>query len=325
MARKLFGIVGIFLAFYLAAHFYIRWKNTVTDDVTKIGRLVECQPNDAHAIAITQAVDGRSEDLLFERVDQPEPGVPALMAAARWEWRMKAPTAGVADPSILRRVASTLCELYDPIPVRAEDYGVETSPRRLARKVEVTLADNKKVSVEFGALVDRATVIRYRGFGKERTVRIPDRFLETVSLSPQDFRNMRVMRTEADNVQRMQLSLDGKERFTIERAGADWKVLLGGKEKGDGSEAAEKFLNRISTLRAIGLESENFSGKDCAALKFRASVAVLDIVGHEEQVRFDYGPAGNLIACSTQGTQKFRVHRDLLPFLDVSLKSVLAK
>jgi hypothetical protein len=328
MARKLLGLFLIFFVFYMSAHYYIRWRNTVTDDVTKIGRLVECQPNDVRAITIHQLTGGREEDLAFERLDHPEPGIPAVAAVDRWQWKMKTPVAGEADPAVIRRIASTLCELYDPIPVRASDFKPETLTRRLGRQLDATLATpsgEAKVSVDFGALTDRTTVIRYRGFGKESTVRIPDLFLETVSLPVDDYRNKKVMRTDADNVQQATLVIDGKERFTLERAGADWKVLLGGKEKGEGSDEAAKFVNRVSTVRAIGIDSEGISPQDCSALKARAVVDVRDVLGKVEEVRFAYGPRTDVTACSSLGSQKFHVHHDLVPFLDVPLKMVLKK
>ncbi|MGG2324687.1 hypothetical protein, partial [Salmonella enterica] len=90
----------------------LRWKNTVYDDVTKIGRLVECQPNDFRSLEITLTGEGASGELRFERVDQPEAGVPAVTQVGRWRWRMVRPVRGEADADHVRRVASTICELY---------------------------------------------------------------------------------------------------------------------------------------------------------------------------------------------------------------------
>ena len=70
MIRKSLGLLGLFIAFYLGAHYYIRWKNTVTDDVTKIGRLVECQPNDARELTLHQVTSGKAEELSFRRADE---------------------------------------------------------------------------------------------------------------------------------------------------------------------------------------------------------------------------------------------------------------
>ena len=46
MTKKISGLFLIFIACYLGAHFYIRHKNTVYDDVSKIGRLIECEQNE---------------------------------------------------------------------------------------------------------------------------------------------------------------------------------------------------------------------------------------------------------------------------------------
>ena len=325
MARKIFTVVALFVVCYMAAHFYIRYKNTVTDDVSKIGRLVECQPNDARTITIWRNIEGRMEELRFERLDQPEPGLPAVTAVARWDWAMRAPSNGVADPTTMRRIASTLCELYDPVPVRAEEFHPEILTRRLARRVVVSLDGGRTATVEFGALADRSTVIRFSGIGPPRLVRITDRFLEVVSLPAGDYKNLRVMRLETDNIQSAKLTIDGKERFSLERAGADWKVLLRGKAVGDGSEEAMKFLNRISTLRGIGVEAEGFPPEKCAALKAYAVVSALGIAGRQETLRFDFGPKGDIMACSSLGAQEFRVHHDMAQFLDVPLKRVVVK
>lgn len=328
MAKKILAIVFLFVAFYMGAHFYIRWKNTVTDDVTKISRMVECQPNDLRSLVIQQAVEGKTEELRLERVDQPETGVPAVTAMARWEWRFTQPVTGEADPTLVRRIASTICELYDPIPVRPDDFHPEVSPNRLARRVEAKLvAEGKEqtVAFEFGVLADRNTVIRYHdGSGKERTYKIPDRFLQVASVPPEGLRNLRVMKIEADNVQQATLKIDGKERFTLERAGADWKVLQAGKEKGEGSEEAERFVNRLSTLRALDVESPAYSSSDCLAAKAKVVFSVHAIGGREETLRFDYGRGGDVAGCSTLGSQKFRVHRDLVKYLEIPVGKVLA-
>ncbi|MGZ3651311.1 MAG: DUF4340 domain-containing protein [Bdellovibrionota bacterium] len=326
MARKILLLVVLFIACYMAAHFYIRYKNTVTDDVTKIGRLANCQPSDARTIKIEQFSDGKKQELFFERTDHPAAGIPAVAAMERWSWVMKAPSRGVADPTAIRRIASTLCELYDPTPVRPEEFRAELATRRLARRVEFTMDSGAASSVEFGADQDRSTVIHYKGPEGDKMVRIPDRFLEVVSLPVAEFKNMRLMRLETDNIQKAELTIDGKERFTLERSGADWNVKLNGGLIGAGSEEAAKFLNRLSTLRGIRVMAEDFSAEKCAALKARAVVKAIDLMGQEEKVRFEYGKTGgSLTACSSLGAQEFEVHHDMLPFLDVPLKSVLLK
>jgi len=330
MVRKIITLVVLFVVFYMSAHYYIRWKNTVTDDVTKISRLVECHPNDLRALRIQQRTEeGKPEELSFERVDQPQPGVPAVTAAERWEWKYVKPFPGEAEPVLIRRIASTICELYDPISLRDEDMKPDTMSHRHAERLEATLATKsgpQNYIFEFGAVSpDHSNVIRFTGPGGTRVLRIPDHFLQAASLTPEAYRNLRVMRLEADNVERAELKIDGKERFTLERAGADWKVLLGGKEKGEGSEEASRFINRVSTLRAIGVDSPEYSPKDCESSPAKAVLNMHGVAGREEILRFNYGKAGDVAACSSARTMKFRVHHDLLQFLDIPMKSVLAK
>jgi hypothetical protein len=325
MARKIFAVVALFVVCYLGAHFYIRHKNTVTDDVTKVGRLASCQPNDARAITIEQRVEGKPVELRFERVDRPPPGVPSVTAVERWIWVMRTPVAGVADPATVRRIVSTMCGLYDPRDVRADEFRPETATRRLAHRVEITFENGKTSSVEFGALADSATVVHYAGPEGERTVRIPQDFLQVTSRPTGEYKNLRVMRLDADNIQQTTLSIDGKERFTLERAGSDWKVLNDGKMLGQGSDEAGKFLNRVSTLLAIGVVSEDFPDERCAAIPTKVKVSLLDISGRQEVVRFAYGPAGDVLACSSMGAQEFKVHRDMVPYLEITPKSILKK
>lgn len=327
MARKILSLLALFIAFYLGAHFYIRWKNTVHDDVTKISRAVECQPNDFRALTLVQADGNKREEIRLERVDSPTGGLPSAVALAQWQWKIASPLAGEADAVLIRRIAATICELYDPIPVRETDFQPETATRRLAREVSAVLVSSgqeKKIKFEFGAWQDRQTVVRYTNESqKVRTLKIPDRFLQVTSVPPEEFRNLRVMRLDGDNVQRAVLRIDGKERFTLERAGADWSVLIAGKEKGQGSEEADRFVNRLSTLKALSVEEEGFSREACAKMPAKAVISFLGVADKDEELRFQYGAQGDLTGCSTRGTQKFRVHRDLVKYVDIPIRKVL--
>ncbi len=334
MLKKLLGVFVIFVAAYMGAHYYIRWKNTVYDDVTKIGRLVECSPNDFRALAVRLAGLGEAGELRFERTDQPEPGVPAITQVARWRWRMSKPISAEADPDHVRRIASTICELYDPTPLRAGEGGTapDESHAGHAELVEAKLdGDGKPRIITFvftGAQPEQRTntVLKSENVEAARSYRIPDHLQQVSSLPVEEFRNKRVMRSEADNVQQIELSINGKERFTLEREGGDWVVLADGKKLGAGSDEAAKFVNRMTTLRAIDVKTENFGVQDCAEkLRNSATVVTKDVTGYTERVRFEFGKSGNVLACSTLGTQEFEVHRDVLPFLDVPVKSVLAK
>lgn len=329
MAKKIGTLLALFLVAYMGAHFYIRWKNTVTDDVTKISRMVDCHPNDFRAIRIEQSAEGKPEELSFIRVDKPEPGLPSVTAASRWEWRFEK-TGGEVDPVAVRRIASTICELYDPIAIRESEFQpANKGSGRVAQKISATLlvAEGKeqKISFEFGApAANRENLVRFT-FGDQspKGFRISDRFASIASKSPEEFRNLRVMKLEADNVQQATLRINGKERFTLERAGADWKVFLNGKEKGDGAETAERFLNRVSTLQALTVSQKEFTAQNCEAAKAKAELILKGIGGKEEQLRFNYEGDGPVSACSSLGSQQLTVHHDLVKYIDIPIQSVL--
>jgi len=312
---------------YMGAHYWIRWKNTVHDDVTKISRLVDCEPNEVRSLSILQSAEGMQEELIFQRVDQAQSGVPSVVAYAGAEWKYVKPMLGEADSTLIRRVASTLCEIYDPIALRESDMKPPEGEGRKALRIAVGLEGKKKaenLSVEFGQVgPDRMNIVMVTSasIGK-RVVKIPDRFLQSASLTPEQYRSLQVMRTNADNIQQATLKIDGKERFSLERAGADWKILAGGKA-GPASEEANRFVNRIATLKALDVLEPEHEPQRCRSGK--AVFEVRGIAGREEIVRFDYGRGGDIAACSTSRSMKFRVHRDLLKYLDVPAESLTKK
>jgi hypothetical protein len=333
MAKAL-KIVGILLTVlvmsYLGAHYWIRWKNTVHDDVTKLSRLVECEPNEVRSITITQAAAGKQEELAFARVDQPQPGVPPAISFAEGEWRYLRPRQGEGDATLLRRIASTLCELYDPIPLReSEMAAAESNPERRAVKLSVVLAGKKgeeTVSIDFGSVsADRMNTVRLGTKDGNRVVKIPNRFLHSASLSPDLFLGLQVMKNSGDNIQLATLKVDGKERFTLERAGADWKLVVNGKDNGAASEEANRFVNRLATLKALDVLEPAYEPERCRSMNAKAVVEMRGVAGREEALRFDYGRGGDIAACSTLRRSKFRVHRDLLKYLDVPARALAGK
>lgn len=311
---------------YLGAHYWLRWKRTVRDDVTKVGRLVECEPNEVRTVSIERNSAGGGETLTFERADVPAAGATAAVGFAQADWRYRSPLTGEADGTLLRRIASTVCELWDPVLVREQEVGEPAGTEGLARALHIGLSGGGKVELGFGAAgADRLVPIRVKdASGKVKAAKVPDLLLQTSSRPAQDYRSRLVMRMEADNVQRATLKIDGKERFTLERAGADWVVLAGGKKLGDSPAEAGKFVNRIATLQALEVLEPEYGPKQCRTLKARAELGLSGVAGREETVIFDYGRGGDIAACSTARTMKFRVHRDLVKYLDVSPRALLA-
>lgn len=319
----------IFVVSYLGAHYWIRWKNTVHDDVTKITKLVDCEPNDVRYISILQDVEGKGEELEFTRVDNAAPGVPPVVAFAEAEWKFLKPLTGEADATLLRRIASTLCELYDPTLLRAEDMVLSPPGKRSARKLRGGMkgkGDAETLAIEFGAVgPDRMSFISLSKERKQRFAKIPERFQQIASLPPAEYRSLQVMRMAGDNLQVATLKFNGKERFTLERSGAGWRVLVNGKETGAASEEANRFVNRLATLKGMEVLEPEYSPERCRQETARAELLVRGVAGREESLRFDYGRGGDISACSTGRSMKFRVHRDLLKYIDVQPRALIAK
>lgn len=318
MARKIAILFSLFIVFYLGAHFWIRWKNRIQVDTIKTSSLIECEPHQVRGLKVLQREAAAEQMIVFERTDNPEPGLPPAAQLAQAEWSESTPAMGEADSASLNRLASLVCELYDPIPQRPEEMVESSAPERRAQRLEVSVAKGEKLErheIDFGQVGrDRLNVIRYRSGKGERTVKIPPQLLQLLSRPAKDFLNLRVLRSTADNIQHALVSFDGKERFTLERAGADWNISSAGKTIKP-SEEVERYLNRLSTLKA--LEAKPGVAADCQKKPHKVSLELSLVGGKKEFVGFDFGKSGDVSACNGSRAASFRVHRDLVKHLDL--------
>ncbi len=327
MAKKLSILVLIFVVAYLGAHFWIRWRNTVADNATKTARLAECEANGVRAIKIFSNKDGKETVLSFQRKDAPVAGIPPSTQLSFSEWEFLSPEKGEADASILVRVASMFCELYDPIPLSVGDF---SSPSASVDRMEVEVQGGENPGtyiLHFGKFSsDRMSIVKVQEPGeKEKVYKIPLRLQELASFAPKQYLNMKILRMTADNVQSAKIFTKAKESFSLERSGNGWRVLAGGKFLGNGSVEAEKFLNRLSTLRAIGVSQGAANPASCEENQSQKSVHIVGVAGKKEEIFFQYGKKGPLTACSTARDALFTVHRDFLPYLEVPVKKLLEK
>lgn len=318
MLRKVLTLLAIFVVFYLGAHFYIRWKNRVEVDTIKTSKLIDCEPNQVRTIRIQQSANGKDESMVFARADEPQAGVPPAAQLARAIWQLDNEKKAEADASLLNRIASQLCEIYDPIPQRAEDFK-PVNPEFRGRKVELNLGANGKSdvhSIEFGTVgPDRQNVVRYLSAKGERVVKISPQLLELVSLAPNKYVSSRVLRMKADDIQQITAVIDGKERFSLERNGADWRLTVNGKEA-KGHEDPVHYVNRLSTL--LAMEVKPGKASDCTAKPHKVSLQLLGLGGRKETAAFDYGKSGMIAACDSARDAAFAVHRDMLKYLDLT-------
>jgi hypothetical protein len=327
MIRKIGIILLVFVAFYTGAHFWIRWRNTVTDDVTKLTRLVECDPNEVRSLNLTSRAEDEGVVLSFTRTDTARPGLSSSAQLTFSEWRMHSPLKGEADAAVLTRFASMFCELYDPIPTRDDLF----SEGAVAAESLVFGLEGGKESGEhilrFGPVTeDRMNVVRYVSpRGAERTIKIQPKLLQLASLRSEDYLNRRVMRITADNVNVAIVFAGGKEKFTLEREGAGWRVLIAGKVQGGGSEEATKYVNRLTTLRALKADEDSLSPSACEDSASKMSVRVEGVGDRQETVYFQYGKTGPLTACNTARDALFTIHRDMVRYLETPVVELLER
>lgn len=319
MAKKIGILLLIFIGFYLGAHFYLRWKNRIHVDTIKTTSLIDCQPNDVRGLKILQREGAAEQIVVFERVDQAEPGVPAAAQLAAAIWKESMPATGEANAVAVNRLASEVCELYDPIPQRAEEMVESKEAGRRAQRLEILLVKNgreEKHEIDFGLVGrDRKNVVRYRGDGNERTVKISPQLLQSASRAPKDYLNRRVLRVTTDNVQSARVLSGGKEKFSLERAGADWEVKSGGKAMTPAIEV-DRYLNILTTLEALEI-----SPAPCKPQPQTTTVELGIVGGKTETVEFGYGKSGNVQACSSRREGSFTVHREILKHLELAMRA----
>jgi hypothetical protein len=326
MARKIATLFALFIVSYLGAHFYIRWKNRIQYDTIKTSSLIECEPNQIRSLKILQREGVAEQMLVFERIDTAEPGLPPAAQLAKSEWKESSPAVGEADTTVMNHLVSQICELYDPIPLRTEEMVDAAVPGRRAKRMEISILTNGKVEqheMDFGPVSsDRQNVIRYRSPNGERVVKIVPQLLQLASKPPKDFLNLRVFRVNTDNTQAAIISFDGKEKFVLERQGADWRVTSAGKEMKPGREV-ERYLNTLTTLRAK--EVVPGESADCEKKPHKAVIQLTAIGGRKELAGFDYGKKGPVAACDSARATKFTVDPDIVKYLDLPMKPTQGK
>lgn len=323
MAKKIGIILLVFVCFYMGAHFYLRWKNSAREDVTKVAKLVDCDANKVRALKIAppEAIE-KYESSEFTRVDKAAEGVPAAAQLAASEWRITKPVSGEADGPTLVRIASMFCDLYDPAHVSPEEF------KHPAAKLTVEVEGQGEHVLWMGpATSDRMVVSRHRApDGTEQTVKIPPNLLQVTSLKPAEYLNLRVLRMSADNVNSVSVFEGEREKFKLERQGDGWRVLSAGKDMGAGSEEARKFVNRLSTLKAVKADEKALSPTHCERGTSRMSVELVGVGDRKEALYFQYSKnkKGPVSACNTARDALFTVHQDFIPYLETPLERMRA-
>jgi len=322
MMKKILISLVVFVALYLGLHFWLRHKKTVTDDVTKLGRLVECDPNTISGIQINLS----KETVTYERKDAIRAGTPASLSLTNSEWYASGSIRGEADGSLLARLAAMVCETYDPLPLRGGDF-TPLPEGKTASIAFSEIKDGKRVNhlIGFGAQTsDRMTLIRYVSpSGSVNIFKVPTKLFQLVSQPAKSTLNRRVARMRSDNIMKMVVKAKNKEIFQMERTDSGWNVMEGKKSLGLSPVEADKFINRLTTLSALDVSSDGLSPQYCEPGSTDWELQMSGVTAQAETVFFTVNKAGLLKACSSARNTLFFVHRDFLKYLQVSAKSLL--
>ncbi len=326
MAKKIAIILGIFVGFYLSAHYYIRWKNTVTDNVTKVKKIISCEPNDITSIKIVHS-GSNGTGLLIQRVDPKVPGAPAALQFEQSEWKILAEPKIEAEQSLTTGIAAKICEIYDPIPSKEEEFqqlgGAKVT-------LDVSAAKDGSESswkLEFTGLGnDRLVVMKLsEGGGSPKYYKTAAKLFQLATLPQKEFVNTRLMRMQADNINRMSVGFAKGKSFRLERNAEGWDVFAGDKALGKGNEEAVRFVNRFTTLKAIAVNYEELNPNVCDPDKGSATVQIEGLNNRVELLSFHYGKNGPIKACNSQREAIFTIHRDFVPFLETPMSKMLGE
>jgi hypothetical protein len=320
MAKKIAYFLLAFVIAFAAGRGWMWARERAAKAPVQNARLIDCDPNQVRGIRVLRK-DGRT--LEFHRLDQPRPGVPAAAQLAMAQWRMTGNPETEADASVLSRIASMACDLYNPAPAEGVAFGESAGS---AKSLElVTQKDGVAVihSLDFGGFTaNRQALVRYRaGVGDTGVqAQVTPKLLQLSSLEPDEYRNLKVLRFNGDQMMMVSLVAGKQERFTLERDGAGWSIYQKNRKIADGGERANQYVNRFGTLRALAAKPA--AGVKCDALPYKFKLSFGGVGSRGEELFLDYDKSGPVRACNSARDSLFEVHRDLLQYVDVPAMSL---
>jgi Domain of unknown function (DUF4340) len=313
MGRKILALLAVFGLFYGSARVWVSLRSPKTEEFQAISRLVDCRPSELKRIKITKLSRSAPYALVFERSDFSS-------------WLYKAPFSGEADPERLQRLASALCTLYSTDQQKggaSPEQGAVDGDFRLEAELE---RSGERTLLNFVFPSEKNSRSGFAAFsrngGAAVFVHTPPALLQMISLAPGSFRNLRIMHLGSESVQSATLKVNGRERFTLDRKETGWRLRERGKEMGKASEEAGKFLNRLAGLQGIGIEDPEFPAARCAGFSAGVEVELRGAGGKSETLRFRPEPSGSLSTCSSAGSMRYKVHKEMARYLDVSAREL---
>lgn len=308
------------------------WKSAREEQGADAHRLPpECRAKEVREVKIrvAHAESGETDtSARIVRMDSPDPDLPEAVTSSAAVWEVVEPQLGEADALFMQRITGGLCYLPTARRIKNPDFRALGLDRPQA-EVTFHLPGTKTPdwNFQFGApLPERRVAMRIaRGNEPALTYSVPENFFRLLTSPTERLRNRRVLRMPLDRIDAVKVRAEGKERFVIERAGADWRLLRDGAEVRVSSDSLVKFVNRLGTLRALDVVEKEVAPDDCRQIADAVEVEFEAMNKKTETLYFGRpaDPSGEkrerMLACGTERKSLFGVHRDLWRYLNVDV------
>lgn len=323
--KKLGALAVIFFVAAAGGYFFnvLRAPKRVE---TKDNRLVACDPARIKLLRLVRTGKPTGDQTVeMQRTDTASAKAFEARVFDQMDWALTLPVSAEADVAVASRLAASLCETTDQIPV-TDGEAADIQPANTLVAEEHTDGGVKQHTLHFASRLEGRQVRVWVGDPKEKRVfKVLAKLAGLIDAPAATFQNRKVARTLPNNVMQAAFSKKGKDVFTLDRNGADWQVVPAGRGAAQGSDEAEKYVNRVANLMALEVLSSGGSSECEEKAVYRLAFA--GIGGKKEILSFSapgqFGGKKGLLACSSLRKTAFLVHGDLLKYLDVDPKRLV--
>lgn len=306
-------IVFLGIVFLAALASGIFWSKSGVKHREKVAaQLLDCDPNDVRKIELTESNRGQ---IILERTDAAADQAFKSQVTDLIQWQMREPRRVEADAGKVSKLVGMLCHTYNPEKISdQEKQGVSFNGTtvRIWEK-----ADEQPVELQFSPkVVQRRGYVRVGDSGA--AYRVSEALFRVVSVPADFLENRKIARIVPSNVLRLRVWAKEKEAISMERNDDGWLLKRGEKILGNGSEEAERYVNRIVTLNALSLVAEHTVCQK--APDFRLELG--GVSGRKEELKFFFYKDG-MLGCNSDRSDTFLVHRDFAKYLSISPKKLM--
>lgn len=331
MKKKIVVLMVIFVVTFGIARLWSNTRNTVSGSNAPRKPIIECSATKVRQISFerTGATPG-DEKISLQRVDIAASGLADAIAALDAKWNTTSPEASEANADLSMRLADALCGFFEVVEEKNIEMGNVNLKIEFSEGEAAATGAGKKWTLSFSEKTVRGRVY-LSVLGSSQIYSVPEKIAALFRMPFANYKNRRVMGNRLDNLQLARIKFSNKERFTLERAGADWQISFAKQKNLPTTDEATKFVNRLGTLMAMETFKNEISTEECAKLAPDVTVELEAVAGRKETIHFSkpkqsaFSTEKRMIACSSEHRALFGVHPDLWSFLDVQPKALMGK